>query len=93
VTVAIARYAVLHFCFFPQSRFCSFFGAVERDKYLYLPYLDSTINERFFLNGERIRTWHSWLNEIPGLFASTLNASDSLHGSDIFIGIEVNLHI
>lgn len=35
-----------------------------------LPYFDSEINKRVFLNGERARTWNSVQKQYPGMFAS-----------------------
>ena len=46
------------------------FSAHEQWKYLELPYLDSSINRRVFLNGERARSWNSVINGYPGMFAS-----------------------
>jgi len=46
------------------------FSAHEQWKYLELPYIDSEINRRVFLNGERARTWNSALLGYTGLFAS-----------------------
>jgi len=51
------------------------FSAHEQWKYMELPYLDVPINRRVFLNGERARTWNSYLNKIPGLFASVSNVT------------------
>ncbi len=38
-----------------------------------LPYTSVPINNRVFLNGEKARTWHSYLNKIPGMYASVTN--------------------
>jgi len=46
------------------------FSAHEQWKYLELPYVDSQINRRVFLNGERARTWNSALLGYTGMFAS-----------------------
>lgn len=46
------------------------FSSHEQWKYLVLPYQGTSISNRVFLNTEKARTWHSSVNEIPGLFAS-----------------------
>ncbi|KAG2382056.1 hypothetical protein C9374_005848 [Naegleria lovaniensis] len=46
------------------------YSSHEKWKYLVLPYLDSDINRRVFMNGEKARLIHSIENNIPGLFAS-----------------------
>lgn len=46
------------------------YSSHEKWKYLVLPYLDSDINRRVFMNGEKVRLIHSIENDIPGLFAS-----------------------
>ncbi|KAF2071198.1 hypothetical protein CYY_007484 [Polysphondylium violaceum] len=51
------------------------FSSHEQWKYLMLPYQSIDINRRIFLNGERARTWFSFINEYPGLFASVTNVS------------------
>jgi len=49
------------------------FSSHEQWKYLELPYFDSDINKRVFLNGERARTWNSAAHQYPGMFASVTN--------------------
>jgi hypothetical protein len=49
-----------------------YYSADEKLKYLFLPYLDSSINERVFLNGERARTHYSATNRIRGLFSASM---------------------
>eukprot|EP01133_Synstelium_polycarpum_P011003 gene11003-12823_t len=51
------------------------FSSHEQWKYLMLPYQDVEINQRVFVNGERARTWFSYLNNYPGLFASVNNVT------------------
>ncbi|EGC39213.1 hypothetical protein DICPUDRAFT_75224 [Dictyostelium purpureum] len=52
------------------------FSSHEQWKYLLLPYDKVEINRRVFLNGERARTWFSFINSYPGLFASVTNVSE-----------------
>jgi len=49
------------------------FSSHEQWKYLELPYLEVPLNKRVFLNGERARTWNSFINKVPGLYASVSN--------------------
>eukprot|EP01132_Coremiostelium_polycephalum_P011343 gene11343-13890_t len=42
---------------------------------LMLPYLSVPINRAVFENGERARTWFSFLHQYPGLFASVTNVT------------------
>jgi len=51
------------------------FSSHEQWQYLELPYTEVPINKRVFLNGERARTWNSYLNNIPGLLASVSNVT------------------
>jgi len=51
------------------------FSSHEQWKYLMLPYKSVDINNRVFMNGERARTWFSFVNDYPGLFASVTNVS------------------
>lgn len=51
------------------------FSAHEQWKYLLLPYSDSVVNWRVFVNGERARTQHSAQQRIPGMFASVTNVT------------------
>lgn len=55
------------------------YSAHEQWKYLYLPYHDSSINRRVFVNGEKARIYHSISRGIAGLYAATngLATSDS----------------
>ena len=46
------------------------FSAHEQWKYPLLPYTSSPLNKQVFLNGEKIRTWNSKVNKLPGMFAS-----------------------
>jgi hypothetical protein len=46
------------------------FSSHEQWKYLFLPYLDSDINKRVFMNGEKARTWDANASKLPGMFAS-----------------------
>ncbi|KAL0482233.1 hypothetical protein AKO1_011119 [Acrasis kona] len=46
------------------------FSSHEKWKYLNLPYRSVEINKRLFINGEKARTWYSYMNNIPGMFAS-----------------------
>jgi len=46
------------------------YSSHEKWKYLILPFKDSSINWRVFLNGERVRLINSIENSIPGLLAS-----------------------
>ena len=57
------------------------FSAHEQWKYFVLPYVDSSIARRVFVNGERARTWYSAERGLPGLFASASNVSDARNGS------------
>jgi len=41
-----------------------------------MPYTEVPINQRVFLNGERARTWNSFLNNLPGLLASVSNVTE-----------------
>ncbi len=41
------------------KRLISVYEAIEKSKYLWLPYFDVEINERVFLNGDRARILHS----------------------------------
>lgn len=36
------------------------FSAHEIRKYLYLPYFDSSLNKKLFINGEKARTWDAY---------------------------------
>jgi hypothetical protein len=47
------------------------FSSHEQWKYMFLPYLQTDIHKRLFLNNERARTWNSWARNIPGLYAAT----------------------
>lgn len=51
------------------------FSSHEQWKYFYLPYRDIDLQRRLFLNGEKVRVYHSAKNRIPGLYASV--ASDA----------------
>jgi hypothetical protein len=53
------------------------FSAHEQWKYLFLPYLQSDINKRVFLNGEKARTWDAKESKLPGMFASVTSAISS----------------
>uniref|UniRef100_A0A7S4S048 Endo-beta-1,2-glucanase SGL domain-containing protein n=1 Tax=Alexandrium monilatum TaxID=311494 RepID=A0A7S4S048_9DINO len=52
------------------------FSSHELWKYMVLPYLDNAMASRVFKNGERARSWHSHLQAIPGLLASSYDASN-----------------
>lgn len=45
-------------------------SAHENWKFLMLPYQDVDIVRRVYKNGEKAKTWDSYLNKIPGMFAS-----------------------
>jgi hypothetical protein len=55
------------------------FSSHEQWKYFYLPYRDIDIQNRLFINGEKVRVYHSAENRIPGLYASV--ASDAKPGT------------
>lgn len=46
------------------------FSSHEQWKYFYLPYRDVDLLRRLFINGEKVRVFHSAQNYIPGLYAS-----------------------
>ena len=46
------------------------FSSHEQWKYFYLPYRDIDLHRRLFINGEKVRVFHSAQNGIPGLYAS-----------------------
>ena len=55
------------------------FSSHEQWKYFYLPYQDVDLQRRLFINGEKVRVYHSAVNRIPGLYASV--ASDAKPGT------------
>jgi hypothetical protein len=55
------------------------FSSHEQWKYFYLPYRDIDLQRRLFINGEKVRVYHSAENRIPGLYASV--ASDAKPGT------------
>jgi len=55
------------------------FSSHEQWKYFYLPYRDIDLQDRLFINGEKVRVYHSAQNRIPGLYASV--ASDAKPGT------------
>lgn len=55
------------------------FSSHEQWKYFYLPYRDIDLQNRLFINGEKVRVYDSAQNRIPGLFASV--ASDAKPGT------------
>ena len=55
------------------------FSSHEQWKYFYLPYRDVDLQQRLFINGEKVRVHHSAVNRIPGLYASV--ASDAKPGT------------
>lgn len=55
------------------------FSSHEQWKYFYLPYHDIDLQRRLFINGEKVRVYHSAVNFIPGLYASV--ASDAKPGT------------
>ena len=55
------------------------FSSHEQWKYFYLPYRDIDLQNRLFINGEKVRVYDSAQNRVPGLFASV--ASDAKPGT------------
>jgi len=55
------------------------YSSHEKWKYLQLPYQDVPINKRIFRNGEKVRTWDSFLNKLPGMFAAINDVSTDEH--------------
>ncbi len=51
------------------------FSSHEQWKYFYLPYLDIDIQRRLFINGEKVRVYHSSVYGIPGLYASVASSA------------------
>lgn len=51
------------------------FSSHEQWKYFYLPYLDVEIQRRLFINGEKVRVYHSSVYGIPGLYASVASSA------------------
>jgi hypothetical protein len=61
------------------------FSSHEQWKYFYLPYLDINLQRRLFINGEKVRVYHSAQNRIPGLYASvTSDAKPGTYEVDYF---------
>lgn len=51
------------------------FSSHEQWKYFYLPYQDIDIQRRLFINGEKVRVYHSSVYGIPGLYASVASSA------------------
>ncbi|KAG4066804.1 hypothetical protein HA402_012871 [Bradysia odoriphaga] len=51
------------------------FSSHEQWKYFYLPYLDIDLQRRLFINGEKVRVYHSAAYGIPGLYASVASSA------------------
>jgi hypothetical protein len=62
------------------------FSGHELWKLLFLPYADVEIAKRVFLNGERARTYYSYINNITGLFASVTGAATSDSANVPYLG-------
>ena len=54
-----------------------YFIADELFKYLFLPYLDSPVCNRLYVNAQRVVTLYSKINGYPGLFGRSLNVMKS----------------
>lgn len=52
------------------------FSSHEQWKYFYLPYLDIELQRRLFINGEKVRVYHSAAYGIPGLYASVASHAE-----------------
>ena len=55
----------------------NYFIADELFKYLFLPYLDSPVCNRLYVNAQRVVTLYSKINGYPGLFGRSLNPIES----------------
>lgn len=51
------------------------FSSHEQWKYFYLPYQDIELQRRLFINGEKVRVYHSAVYGIPGLYASVASSA------------------
>ena len=51
------------------------YSSHEKWKFLQLPYQDVKIIKRLFRNGEKARTWDSFLNRFPGMLAAVSDVS------------------
>ncbi|KAJ6636684.1 hypothetical protein Bhyg_15277 [Pseudolycoriella hygida] len=51
------------------------FSSHEQWKYFYLPYQDIDLQRRLFVNGEKVRVYHSATYGIPGLYASVASSA------------------
>lgn len=51
------------------------FSSHEQWKYFYLPYNDVELQRRLFINGEKVRVYHSSVYGIPGLYASVASSA------------------
>lgn len=51
------------------------FSSHEQWKYFYLPYQDIDLQRRLFINGEKVRVYHSAAYHIPGLYASVASSA------------------
>jgi hypothetical protein len=44
---------------------------------MFLPYLDHNTTRDIFVNGEKVRTWDAYKNNLPGMFASVTGTTRS----------------
>jgi len=51
------------------------YSSHEKWKFLMMPYQDVDLMKRLYANGEKVRTWDSYLNNIPGMFAAINDVS------------------
>jgi len=51
------------------------YSSHEKWKFLMMPYQDVDLMKRLYANGEKVRTWDSYTNRFPGMFAAINDVS------------------
>ena len=71
---------------------CDYYASRERNKYLYLPYLDVSEQESLHYAGELARTHNSASKRIPGLFTFGWKYTEADYKEELlFCGITVRV--